>query len=69
MHYAFYERLDVHVGASAREVIRAARRRLRPASRRSRAKRSERHALLRSVLKEHEDARRLYVDVMSGRIR
>ncbi len=68
MHYAFYERLGVHVGASAREVIRAALRRLRPAARRSRTRRSERHALLRGILEQHEDARRLHAGVMSGQV-
>ena len=63
-----YDRLGVHVAESPRAVVRAAHRLLAPAMRRSRAKRTERHAWLRAMLKAHADARSLYHTVMTGRL-
>lgn len=58
MSYARYCRLNVHVAASRREVIRKARSRLAPAGK-SRAQRTARHAFIRAMLQEHESAREL----------
>jgi hypothetical protein len=54
-----YMRLGVHVGASNREVIRAARTKL--ANPRNPAERKDRHTFFRYMLKHHERARDLYI--------
>lgn len=58
MTYAQYGRLHVHVSASARAVIRKARKMLTPAAR-GRAMRSQRQAWVRAILQEHEAEREL----------
>ena len=63
-----YDRLGVHVEASPRTVVRAAHRLLAPAMRRTRARRTERHAWLRAMLQTHADAGSLYRAVMTGRL-
>jgi len=55
--YGTYCRLDVHVHASAREVIKAARLKLKKAARTSRASRIARHAFFREMLEYHSRAR------------
>ena len=60
-----YERLQLHVSASNREVIRKAHKRLSKEGK-SRAFRSERHEWLRSLVEEHREARELYGYVMRG---
>jgi len=66
MMFGTYERLDVHVMASDRAVIRAALTKLTPEAKRSRDRRLARHAFLRLMLGYHADARRLYCRVFSG---
>lgn len=51
-----YLRLRLPVWASEREVIRAARRKLKPTCRRSRHYREARHAYLRDILNCHREA-------------
>jgi len=58
MTYAQYGRLNVHVGASARSVIRKARGMLSPLGR-SREMRAERRKWVRAILQCHEDERAL----------
>jgi hypothetical protein len=53
-----YHRLNVHVYASDREVIRAIRARLKPIAL-TRKFRRERHAIIRRVLLDHRKARLL----------
>ena len=60
-----YNRLNLHVSASPRQVIRAARTKLRPAGK-SRAQRGARHIYLRDMLSYHADARALYRAVATG---
>jgi len=57
--YGTYCRLGVHVYATAREVIIAARRKLKRSARTGRKHRDARHAFYRAMLKEHRDARAL----------
>ena len=59
MIHAQYNRLNVHVGASSRRVIRAAFKMLSTKGR-SRAMRQQRHDWLRAILKEHADALALF---------
>ena len=66
MSYAIYCRLNVHVRASSREIVGATHRLLLKSSRRSRKRRTERHKLLRDMLKEHLEARNEYLEVMRG---
>lgn len=66
MYHGIYNRLGVHVGASALTVIRAARRKLAKKARRSRKHRTARHTFYRAMLAEHKDARDLYNHVMRG---
>ena len=58
MSFAQYCRLNLHVGATRREVIRAARSRLSPRGK-SRQQRDARRSYIRAMLKEHDDARAL----------
>ena len=60
-----YQRLGLHVMASNREVIRAARRKLRKAALRRTFRRS-RHQFLRDMLRVHARERKLYLRVMRG---
>lgn len=54
-----YFRLQLHVSASWREVVRAACRRLDPVARRDPAKRALRKLFCREMLKDHQDAQQL----------
>ena len=53
MSYSRYCRLNLHVGASNREVIAATHGLLLKRARRSRKQRTQRHELIRNMLKEH----------------
>ena len=66
MSYSIYCQLNLHVGASSREVIKATHDLLRKPSRRGCKRRTERHKLIRDILKEHREARDLYLEVMRG---
>lgn len=68
MYFSIYNGLNLHVRASARDVVRATLRKLQRRSRYGRKDRKERHKLLRAMLREHADAGRLYHDVVSGRV-
>ena len=59
MGQAFYNRLHLHVGASPREVIAAARSRMTADSRRDPTKRDARHSLYRDVMLAHLHAQEL----------
>lgn len=68
MYSSTYERLGLHVGASVRDVIRSARRKLPKRSRRGRQHREARHVYLRSMIYHHTLAGRLYVAMTRGMI-
>lgn len=57
--YGTYQRLNVPVTASARTVIRAASRKLKPTARYARDMREARHAFYREMLAHHADERGL----------
>ncbi len=54
-----YFRLQLDVGASWRDVVRAASRRLTPAARRDPVKRALRKVFYREMLTHHQDAQQL----------
>ncbi len=57
-YFATYRRLNVHVHASAWDVIRiASRKMIAPRSRFSREQRAARHAFFRAMLAHHAEAR------------
>lgn len=57
-YFVTYQRLNVHVYASAWEVIRtASRKMIAPRSRFSREQRAARHAFFRAMLAHHAEAR------------
>lgn len=58
--YGTYERLNVHVLASPREVIKAASMKLREECRRGPEHRRGRHQFYRNMLDYHEKAAKLY---------
>ena len=64
-YYGTYTRLNLHVSANTREVIRAAYGKLAPKARTS-EQREARKAFLRAMLTHHENARGLYRRVMRG---
>ncbi len=66
MSYAIYCRLDLHVTASSRKVVAATHGLLRKESRHGRKRRTERHKLIRDMLKEHQEAQDEYLEVMRG---
>lgn len=68
MTFGTYQRLDVHVMASSREVIRAARGKLTSPVIRQRLYRQWRHAFYRQMLKHHARERDLYRRVTGGLI-
>ena len=68
MYHSIYNNLNLHVAASPREVIRTTLGRLKKRCRYARKSRGERHKLLRAMLREHRDAGKLYLEVMSGRV-
>ena len=55
-----YNRLNLHVGASNRDVVRAASKKLQRKVRFDRKHRKERHAFYRTMIKQHRDARKLF---------
>jgi hypothetical protein len=57
--FGTYERLNVSIYASPREVLRAARRKLNPMFLRDRDVRERRHEFYRQMLKYHTQAREL----------
>lgn len=67
MSYAQYCRLNLHVSASNRKVVKRAHLMLRPAVRYAHKHRADRHAWLRSILQEHANARKLFGQVATGR--
>lgn len=54
--YGTYQRLNVSVYASNREVIRAASRKLKPSARHSREYREGRHLFYRNMIEYHAKA-------------
>lgn len=66
MTYGTYCRLNVHALASEREVIRACRRKMRPAALRARADKAARRSFYSAMLAEHARARKLYLRVLHG---
>lgn len=60
MFFAIYNRLNLHVSATPREVIRAARGTMLRPRRMERAHRISRRHFYRCMLLEHRDARELY---------
>lgn len=57
---------DLHVTASARDVIRHVRARIEPHHQRAREAREARHSLFRDCLEAHQEHRELYARVMGG---
>lgn len=64
--YSAYCRLNVHVLASDRVVIREIRKRLMSNVLRDREARSRRHKIYKLILAEHKDAHELYFAVTRG---
>jgi hypothetical protein len=64
--YSTYLRLDVHVGASSREVIKAAKSKLLRVVWYARQHRDGRHNYYRRMLEHHERAQYLYRAVQTG---
>ena len=62
-YYGTYNRLNLHVSASNKEVLRALYKKLKPVAL-TRDQRMPRHAIARDILKCHCDARRLFINVM-----
>jgi hypothetical protein len=60
--FGTYNRLNVHVGASDIDVVRAARRKLKKSVRRARVHREGRHAFYRKMLAYHHEARDLFIE-------
>jgi hypothetical protein len=60
MYYGLYNRLRVHVSASPKHVLRALYRKLKPSAKK-RANRDARHAIARAILREHCDAREIFI--------
>lgn len=65
-YWGFYQRLNLPVWASRREVIRASLRKIIPAARSNRLYREVRQDMLRAVLDAHESAGSLYRYVATG---
>lgn len=65
MYTGTYERLNVHVMASTRTVLRAMNKKLKKSAF-TRANRTARHALYREILACHKQARELYLYVQTG---
>jgi hypothetical protein len=65
MMFGAYQRLGLHVSATAREVIAAARTKVASTGR-TRAQREARHAYYREMLVYHHSARSVYDMAMSG---
>jgi hypothetical protein len=64
--YSTYLRLDLHVSATSREVIKAAQGRLMPYVWYCRKQRIPRHNYYRQMLEHHRRAQALYRAVMTG---
>lgn len=67
MSYGLYCRLNVHVLDSNRTVIRALRKKFSPKAR-TRRYRTQRHSMIREVLRIHRKEAELYLDVMEGNL-
>ena len=63
--YYLYTFLDLPAWASDREVVRATLKRVSP-DKKGRDCRTQRHALIRTMVKEHHEARSLYNAVQTG---
>jgi hypothetical protein len=59
MYYGIYQRLNLHVSATPKQVLRALYKKLKPGSRK-RTQREHRHFIARLVLTHHCDARALF---------
>lgn len=68
MYYGTYQRLNLHVGTSFRDVIRACRGKLKKSARRARKHKEARKVLYRACLYNHAMAGRLYRLVVCGQI-
>jgi len=67
MHYTgLYNRLNLHVSADTKEVIKALRKRLNKKAKLN-INRVPRHEIIREVLACHLEARQMFNDVQSGR--
>jgi len=64
--FAAYCRLNLHVGQSWRDVVRATSATIKPRHRFARSVRSARHKWFRMMLDEHLDAQELYRVAMGG---
>jgi hypothetical protein len=60
MSYAQYCRLNVSVGATNREVIKSASRKIKKKSRFNREQRAPRHAFYRAMIAQHNKAKSLF---------
>lgn len=60
MSFATYNRLNVHMTATPREVIRAARNKIKPNAQRAPDFRDARHDFYRDMLEYHDRAAHLY---------
>ena len=63
IYFGTYNRLNLHVHASSKDVLRALYRKLRPAAL-THAQRVNRHAIARDILSHHCKARELFNYVM-----
>ena len=64
-YYGTYSRLNLHVSASGRDVVRAAHKKLAPKGK-SREQRAARHAFLACMIMHHCNASRLFRMVARG---
>lgn len=62
MAFGTYQRLNVHVLASDREVIRATRKKISETHLYDRRARTARHSLYKEMLHHHKKARELYIE-------
>ena len=66
MFWGTYCRLNLHVSASTRDVLRAAQKVIKPEARYSRKARKQRHFFYRNMLAMHNRAVELYQKVNTG---
>ena len=59
-YYGTYNRLNLHVSATPKQVLRALYKKLKPSARK-RKFRENRHAIARDVLQHHCDARSIFI--------
>lgn len=58
-YYSTYNRLNLHVSATPKEVVRAARMKLQPFTWTDRRFRAARHAFFREILAHHHEAQEM----------